>query len=129
MRMELGKGLEHKSDEEQMKELGKGLSLEKRRLKGELVAVHNSLTGGDSQGASGILSQGTRTGGEGMVSGWAMGGSGWKLGKYLIEKGCKALEQAAQGSGVATNAGSVQNTFEYDMWGQDLVINMVLVIS
>lgn len=39
--------MKHKSDEEWQRELG-GLRLEKRRLRGDL-ALHNSLTGGDSQ--------------------------------------------------------------------------------
>lgn len=41
---ELGKSLEHQ--EEQLRELGKGLSLENRRLRRDLLALHNSLTGG-----------------------------------------------------------------------------------
>ncbi|KAF4803767.1 hypothetical protein TURU_013306 [Turdus rufiventris] len=44
-----GLDLESKSDEEWLVELV-GLSLENRRLRRDLVALHNSLTGGDSQG-------------------------------------------------------------------------------
>lgn len=34
---------------ERLREVGKGLSLAKRRLKGDLLALHNSMTGDCSQ--------------------------------------------------------------------------------